>query len=120
MGYWTGAALSKVASAIGHPLHTNRYTTDLNRISYARILIEVVYPILSQIPLKLIHYLVPFNKGLNMTGRQSFSLNVFDMDTQMRIAGLRKGNLNQRNKIRKIRRPSRNLHADEEEEEGRN
>lgn len=55
-----------------------------------------------------------------MTGRQSFSLNVFDMDTQMRIAGLRKGNLNQRNKIRKIRRPSRNLHADEEEEEGRN
>ncbi|XP_070032037.1 uncharacterized protein LOC142168088 [Nicotiana tabacum] len=41
VGYWTADVLSKVASAIGTPMYTDRYTTDLNKISYARVLVKV-------------------------------------------------------------------------------
>ncbi|XP_019236011.1 PREDICTED: uncharacterized protein LOC109216324 [Nicotiana attenuata] len=35
-GYWTADALSKVASAVGLPLYTDKFTAELNKISYAR------------------------------------------------------------------------------------
>ncbi|XP_009593244.1 uncharacterized protein [Nicotiana tomentosiformis] len=41
VGYWTADAFSKVASAIGYPICTDRYTVDLNKISYARVLVKV-------------------------------------------------------------------------------
>ncbi|WMV19308.1 hypothetical protein MTR67_012693 [Solanum verrucosum] len=41
LGFWSMEALSKVASAIGTPLNTDRFTTDRNGISYARVLVEV-------------------------------------------------------------------------------
>ncbi|WMV19202.1 hypothetical protein MTR67_012587 [Solanum verrucosum] len=41
VGYWSVDALSKVASAVGQPIHTYRFTTNAKRISYARILLEV-------------------------------------------------------------------------------
>lgn len=41
VGYWSAKALSKVASAIGKPIHTDNYTANMDRISYARVLIEV-------------------------------------------------------------------------------
>ncbi|WMV29972.1 hypothetical protein MTR67_023357 [Solanum verrucosum] len=41
VGYWSTEALSKVASAVGKPLYTDRYTIEMNRISYARVLVEV-------------------------------------------------------------------------------
>ncbi|KAK6773972.1 hypothetical protein RDI58_029211 [Solanum bulbocastanum] len=41
VGYWSVQALSKVASAIGIPLYTNGFTTNAEKISYARVLIEV-------------------------------------------------------------------------------
>ncbi|KAM3221708.1 hypothetical protein P3L10_020978 [Capsicum annuum] len=41
VGYWSIEALGKVASAIGKPLYTDKYTADMNRISYARVLVEV-------------------------------------------------------------------------------
>ncbi|KAG5577119.1 hypothetical protein H5410_057253 [Solanum commersonii] len=41
VGYWSVEALSKVASAVGRPIHTGRFTTNVEMISFARILIEV-------------------------------------------------------------------------------
>lgn len=41
VGYWSIEALRKVASAIGKPLYTDKYTADINCISYARVLVEV-------------------------------------------------------------------------------
>ncbi|KAH0636124.1 hypothetical protein KY290_036548 [Solanum tuberosum] len=41
VGYWSVTALSKVASAIGIPLVTDGFTTKAEKISYARVLIEM-------------------------------------------------------------------------------
>ncbi|KAK4708762.1 hypothetical protein R3W88_029687 [Solanum pinnatisectum] len=41
VGYWSKNALSKVTSMIGKPLHTDNFTADMTRISYAKILVEV-------------------------------------------------------------------------------
>ncbi|XP_019241874.1 PREDICTED: uncharacterized protein LOC109221897 [Nicotiana attenuata] len=41
VGYWTADALSKVASAVGMPMYTDRYTADLGKISFARMLVKV-------------------------------------------------------------------------------
>ncbi|XP_019259048.1 PREDICTED: uncharacterized protein LOC109237226 [Nicotiana attenuata] len=40
-GYWTADAFSKGASAVGLPLYTNKFTVELNKISYARVLVKV-------------------------------------------------------------------------------
>lgn len=40
VGYWSGEALSKMATAIGKPLYTDNFTASIERISYARILVE--------------------------------------------------------------------------------
>ncbi|XP_070029314.1 uncharacterized protein [Nicotiana sylvestris] len=40
-GYWTTDALSKVASVVGLPLYTDKFIADLNKISYARVLVKV-------------------------------------------------------------------------------
>ncbi|GAB2268465.1 hypothetical protein Dimus_038720 [Dionaea muscipula] len=39
--YWTAAGLSRIASVIGRPLHLDRYTATRERLSYARVCIEV-------------------------------------------------------------------------------
>lgn len=51
VGYWSCEALSKVASAIGKPKHTDQFTATMERISYARVLIEtdVAQPLLDVI-----------------------------------------------------------------------
>lgn len=41
VGYWSPEALSKLASGVGKPLYTDRITAEMERISYARVLIEV-------------------------------------------------------------------------------
>ncbi|WMV07309.1 hypothetical protein MTR67_000694 [Solanum verrucosum] len=41
VGYWSSETLSKVASAIGKPLHTDVCTTSMTRISYACVLVEI-------------------------------------------------------------------------------
>ncbi|KAM3305836.1 putative protein isoform X2 [Capsicum chacoense] len=41
VGYWSTKSLSKLASAVGRSLHTDSFTTSMERISYARILIEL-------------------------------------------------------------------------------
>ncbi|XP_070023292.1 uncharacterized protein At4g02000-like [Nicotiana sylvestris] len=41
VGYWTTDALSKMASAIGLPMYTDKFTADLNKISYSRVLVKV-------------------------------------------------------------------------------
>lgn len=41
VGYWTAAALRKVASVVGKPLYTDKWTAQSKRISYGTILIEV-------------------------------------------------------------------------------
>ncbi|KAH0685695.1 hypothetical protein KY290_017216 [Solanum tuberosum] len=41
VSYWSVEALSKVVSAVGRPIHTDMFTANAERISYARILIEV-------------------------------------------------------------------------------
>nr|XP_009596522.1 uncharacterized protein At4g02000-like [Nicotiana tomentosiformis] len=40
VGYWSPKALSKLASGVGKPLYTDKFTTELEKISYARVLIE--------------------------------------------------------------------------------
>ncbi|XP_060190664.1 uncharacterized protein LOC132619932 [Lycium barbarum] len=40
VGYWSVEALSKLASVVGRPLYTDKYTTNLEKVSYARILVE--------------------------------------------------------------------------------
>ncbi|XP_019251326.1 PREDICTED: uncharacterized protein LOC109230263 [Nicotiana attenuata] len=39
MGYWPLEALGKLASGVGKPLYTDRITAEMERISYARVLI---------------------------------------------------------------------------------
>ncbi|WMV14382.1 hypothetical protein MTR67_007767 [Solanum verrucosum] len=41
VGYWPAKALTKVASAVEIPLHTDNVTANADKISYARVLIEV-------------------------------------------------------------------------------
>ncbi|XP_019230721.1 PREDICTED: uncharacterized protein LOC109211625 [Nicotiana attenuata] len=41
VGYWSPEALGKLASGIGKPLYTYKTTADMERIYYARVLIEV-------------------------------------------------------------------------------
>ncbi|KAM3281871.1 hypothetical protein P3S67_027518 [Capsicum chacoense] len=41
IGYWSGDALSKTESEIGRLLHTDHYTASMERISYARVCVEV-------------------------------------------------------------------------------
>lgn len=41
VGYWSAEALRKVASAIGKSIRINNYTTNMDRISYAWVLIKV-------------------------------------------------------------------------------
>ncbi|KAK4731383.1 hypothetical protein R3W88_024371 [Solanum pinnatisectum] len=41
VGYWSGMTLSKVSSANGIPLVTDRFTAKAEKISYVRVLIEV-------------------------------------------------------------------------------
>ncbi|XP_060202998.1 uncharacterized protein LOC132631441 [Lycium barbarum] len=41
VGYWSIEALSKVASAIGRPRYTDTFTAKMEKIAYARILVDV-------------------------------------------------------------------------------
>ncbi|XP_070045727.1 uncharacterized protein [Nicotiana tomentosiformis] len=40
VGYWSPEALSKLASRVGRPLNTDKFTAKLEKISYARVLVE--------------------------------------------------------------------------------
>ncbi|KAL6565247.1 hypothetical protein OROGR_002198 [Orobanche gracilis] len=39
--YWSKKSLSKLASVLGKPLHTDGYTLQKNKVIYARILVEI-------------------------------------------------------------------------------
>ncbi|KAM3337632.1 hypothetical protein P3S68_031957 [Capsicum galapagoense] len=41
VGYWSTKALSKIASVVGKPLYTDKVTAEIERILYARVLIEI-------------------------------------------------------------------------------
>lgn len=41
VGYWFSESLSKIASRIGWALHINHFTASIERISYARVYIDV-------------------------------------------------------------------------------
>ncbi|PHU05563.1 hypothetical protein BC332_26385 [Capsicum chinense] len=41
VGYWSTEDLSKVASAVGKPIRTDSFITNADKISYARVLVEV-------------------------------------------------------------------------------
>ncbi|KAG5615100.1 hypothetical protein H5410_014924 [Solanum commersonii] len=41
VGYWSTSVLNKVVSVVGKPLYTDKCTAQSERISHARILIEV-------------------------------------------------------------------------------
>lgn len=40
VGYWSTQELSKLASVIGKPLYTDLFITEMDRIFYARVLVE--------------------------------------------------------------------------------
>ncbi|XP_019263108.1 PREDICTED: uncharacterized protein LOC109240883 [Nicotiana attenuata] len=54
VGFWSTEALSKMASAIGKPLYTDKFTAHFEKISYARILVEIdaAYPLPDQIEIE--------------------------------------------------------------------
>ncbi|XP_019250988.1 PREDICTED: uncharacterized protein LOC109229896 [Nicotiana attenuata] len=54
VGFWSTEALSKMASAIGKPLYTDKFTAHFEKISYARILVETdaAYPLPDQIEIE--------------------------------------------------------------------
>ncbi|XP_019261619.1 PREDICTED: uncharacterized protein LOC109239501 [Nicotiana attenuata] len=54
VGYWSTEALSKMASAVGKPLYTDKFTAHYEKISYARVLVEVdaAYPLPDQIEIE--------------------------------------------------------------------
>ncbi|XP_070029388.1 uncharacterized protein [Nicotiana sylvestris] len=41
VGYWNADALSKIASDVAMPMYTDKYIAELNKISYARVLVKV-------------------------------------------------------------------------------
>lgn len=41
VGYWSCEALSKIANGIGRPMHIDQFTACMERISYARVCVEV-------------------------------------------------------------------------------
>ncbi|XP_075080525.1 uncharacterized protein LOC142166022 [Nicotiana tabacum] len=41
VGHWPAEALSKLASVVGRPMYTDLYTTEMDRISFARVLVEI-------------------------------------------------------------------------------
>lgn len=51
VGYWSVEVLSKLASAVGKPLYTDKFTAHFEKISFARVLVEVdaAYPLPDQI-----------------------------------------------------------------------
>ncbi|PHU25105.1 hypothetical protein BC332_03437 [Capsicum chinense] len=56
VGYWSQEDLSKVASAVEKPLNTEKYTVDMTRIYYARVLIEmdISHPMVDMIVIETI------------------------------------------------------------------
>nr|XP_016448534.1 PREDICTED: uncharacterized protein LOC107773643 [Nicotiana tabacum] len=51
VGYWSTDVLSKLASAVGRPLYTDKITAHYEKISFARVLVEVdaAHPLPDQI-----------------------------------------------------------------------
>ncbi|XP_059306461.1 uncharacterized protein LOC132057887 [Lycium ferocissimum] len=52
--FWSSEALGKVTSAIGRPMYTDKFTANMEKLSYARVLIEidVAQPLLGSIKLE--------------------------------------------------------------------
>ncbi|XP_019239449.1 PREDICTED: uncharacterized protein LOC109219443 [Nicotiana attenuata] len=40
LGYWSTEALSKLASVVGKPMYTDKITAEMEKVSYARVLVE--------------------------------------------------------------------------------
>ncbi|XP_019233206.1 PREDICTED: uncharacterized protein LOC109213825 [Nicotiana attenuata] len=40
LGFWSTEALSKLASVVGKPLYTEKITAEMEKVSYARVLVE--------------------------------------------------------------------------------
>ncbi|XP_070008836.1 uncharacterized protein At4g02000-like [Nicotiana sylvestris] len=40
LGFWSTEALSKLASVVGKPLYTDKITAEMEKVSYARVLVE--------------------------------------------------------------------------------
>ncbi|XP_075079835.1 uncharacterized protein LOC142165106 [Nicotiana tabacum] len=40
VGYWSTEALSKLASVVGKPMYTDLFTAEMDRISYAIVLVD--------------------------------------------------------------------------------
>lgn len=73
--YWSPEALSKLASGVGKPLYTDKFTAELEKISYARVLVEAD---VSQPLPECIEIDTPFGVSNNRSpiiGNQSFVLN---------------------------------------------
>lgn len=90
VGYWSIEGFSKVASAIGKPIRTDNYTANVDKISYARILIEVdvSQPLPDHIHIKTV---VEFGDNqLPMIGDPNTAIFVLFLGMRRRNAGTRK------------------------------
>ncbi|XP_009804428.2 uncharacterized protein [Nicotiana sylvestris] len=67
VGYWSTEVLSKLASVVGKPMYTDLYTIEMDRISFARVLVEAdsSHPLPSDIelhtPVGIIHQSVEYD-----------------------------------------------------------
>lgn len=74
-GYWTADALSKVVSAVGLPMYTEKFTAELNKISYARVLKLTLLSLWWRV-LRLELLPEPGSRKFCMNGDQSSVVNV--------------------------------------------
>ncbi|XP_020254187.1 uncharacterized protein LOC109831265 [Asparagus officinalis] len=44
LNLWNAKSISKIASAVGHPITTDKLTANKKRLAYARVLVEVTMP----------------------------------------------------------------------------
>uniref|UniRef100_M1AYJ1 Endonuclease/exonuclease/phosphatase n=1 Tax=Solanum tuberosum TaxID=4113 RepID=M1AYJ1_SOLTU len=90
VGYWPAETLTKVASAVERPLHTDNVTGNADKISYARVLIEVdvSQPLIELVLLETPSG--PWEHRWTMTGGQSTIMNVSNLGIQMMRIGTKR------------------------------
>lgn len=85
VGYWSTEALSKVASVVGKPLHTDNYIASMEKYHAQGFWSRWLSPNLCQTVWTLIHRPECFISLCDMIEGQSFALTVCDLVTQQTI-----------------------------------
>ncbi|KAH0773841.1 hypothetical protein KY290_010978 [Solanum tuberosum] len=86
-GYWPVKALSKISSVVGHPMHTDHFTTNTDKVSFNRILIKVD---VSQPSTELINIETPSDCGYRNRPRKVVLLRLLAPRTEANVPRTKK------------------------------